>query len=132
MDVNSLEMNLLVTLLVAVLVFLLPWADRRICRSLRLNLEGGLSENPDADRLLRLRQRLLVIGFLLYLLLFAWLVFFSRNAAANYTVHVAPLEDVKNAAINRLGMHYPDSDHMRYYTLTDDSYVRQYTDVAEQ
>ena len=28
MDVNSLEMNSLVTLLVAVLVFLLPWADR--------------------------------------------------------------------------------------------------------
>ena len=66
MDVNSLEMNLLVTLLVAVLVFLLPWADRRICRRLRLNLEGGLSENPDADRLLKLRQRLLVCGLLLY------------------------------------------------------------------
>ena len=43
MDVNSLEMNLLTTLVVAVLVFLLPWADRRICRRLRLNLEGGLS-----------------------------------------------------------------------------------------
>ena len=71
MDVNSLEMNLLVTLLVAVLVFLLPWADRRICRRLRLNLEGGLSENPDADRLLKLRQRLLVCGLLLYLLIFA-------------------------------------------------------------
>ena len=73
MDVNSLEMNLLVTLFVAALVFLLPLADRRICRRLRLNLEGGLSENPDADRLLRLRQRLLVCGFLLYLLIFAWL-----------------------------------------------------------
>ena len=55
MDVNSLEMNLLVTLFVAALVFLLPLADRRICRRLRLNLEGGLSENPNADRLLRLR-----------------------------------------------------------------------------
>ena len=97
MDVNSLGMNLLVTLLVAVLVFLLPLADRRICRSLRLNLEGGLSENPDADRLLRLRQRLLAVGFVFYLLLFAWLVFFSRDAAEYYTVHVAPLQDVKNA-----------------------------------
>lgn len=97
MDVNSLEMNLLATLVVAVLVFLLPWADRRICRRLRLNLEGGLSENPDADRLLRLRQRLLVLGFLLYLVIFAWLVFFSRDAAGIYVVHVAPLEDVKNA-----------------------------------
>ena len=97
MDVNSLEMNLMATLLVAVLVFLLPLADRRVCRRLRLNLEGGLSENPDADRLLRLRQRLLAIGFVFYLLLFAWLVFFSRDAAEYYTVHVAPLEDVKNA-----------------------------------
>ena len=97
MDVNSLEMNLLVSLLVAVLVFLLPLADRWICRRLRLNLGGGLSENPDADRLLRLRQRLLAFGFLLYLLLFAWLVFFSRGSTGNYTVHVAPLEDVKNA-----------------------------------
>ena len=97
MDVNSLEMNLFATVIVAVLVFLLPWADRRICRHLRLNLEGGLSENPDADRLLRLRQRLLVLGFLFYLLIFAWLVFFSRDVAGQYTVHVAPLEDVKNA-----------------------------------
>ena len=97
MDVNSLEMNLLVTLLVAVLVLLLPWADRLICRKLRLNLEGGLSENPDADRLLRLRQRLLAFGVLLYLMLVAWLVFFSRTDSGDYTVHVAPLEDVKNA-----------------------------------
>ena len=97
MDVNSLEMNLLVTLLVAVLVFLLPWADRRICRRLRLNLEGGLSENPRADRLLRLRQRLLVSGLALYLLLFAWLVFFSRSSTGDYTVHIAPLQDLKNA-----------------------------------
>ena len=71
MDFNTLEMNLLVTLLVAVVIFLLPWADRRICRRLRLNLEGGLSDNPDADRLLRIRQRLLAFGVLLYLLLFA-------------------------------------------------------------
>ena len=90
-------MNLLVTLLVAVLVFFLPWADRRVCCRLRLNLEGGLSENPDADRLLRLRQRLLASSVILYLLLFAWLVFFSRTSIGGYTVHVAPLEDLKNA-----------------------------------
>ena len=84
MDVNSLEMNLLVTLFVAALVFLLPLADRRICRRLRLNLEGGLSENPNADRLLRLRQRLLAFGLLLYLLIFAWLIFFSRETAGSY------------------------------------------------
>ena len=97
MDVNSLTINLLITVLVGALVFLLPWADRRICRRLKLNLHGGLSENPDADRLLRLRQRLLASGVVLYLLLFAWLVFFSRSSMPGYTVHVAPLEDLKNA-----------------------------------
>ena len=59
LDANSLGTNLFVTAMVAFLVIVLPWADRKICRSLRLYLEGGLSENPDADRLLRLRQRLL-------------------------------------------------------------------------
>ena len=51
MDFNSLKMNVVITVLVLFLVFLLPWADRRICRRLRLNLEGGLSDNPNADRL---------------------------------------------------------------------------------
>ena len=74
MDVYSLEMNTIITVFVAALVFLLPLADRRICRRLRLNLAGGLSENPDADRLLRLRQRLLAIGVLLYLLIFALII----------------------------------------------------------
>ena len=97
MDFNSLKMNVVITVLVLFLVFLLPWADRRICRRLRLNLEGGLSDNPNADRLLRLRQRLLTLGLFLYFLLFAWLVFFSRASTAYYTVHIAPLEDLKNA-----------------------------------
>ena len=97
MDVNSLRINLVITLLVGIMVLLLPWADRRICRRLRLSLKGGLSENPDADRLLRLRQRILLFGLLLYFLPFAWLVFFSRNAAEGYTVHIAPLENLKNA-----------------------------------
>ena len=97
MDVYSLRMNLIATVFVAALVFLLPLTDRRICRRLKLNLSGGLSENPDADRLLRLRQRLLAFGVLLYLLIFAWLVFFSRGSSGDYNVHVAPLEDLKNA-----------------------------------
>ena len=97
MDYYSLKLSLLVTVLVAVMVLFLPWADRRICRRLRLNLEGGLSENPNADRLLRLRQRLLTFGLLFYFVILAWLVFFSRASTEDYTVHVAPLEDLKNA-----------------------------------
>ena len=97
MDYYSLKLSLLVTVLVAVMVLFLPWADRRICRRLRLNLEGGLSENPNADRLLRLRQRLLTLGLLLYFVVLAWLVFLSRASTEDYAVHVAPLEDLKNA-----------------------------------
>ena len=94
---STLQINLLMTVLVAVMVIVLPWADRRVCRKLKINLEGGLSENPDADRLLRNRQRLLVAGLVLYLAVFAWIVFFSRSSTADYEVHVAPLEDLKNA-----------------------------------
>ena len=50
MDVNNWVVFVAVAALVALVVILLPWADRRICRRLKLNLEGGLSENPDADR----------------------------------------------------------------------------------
>ena len=56
----------------------------------------------------------------------------DNDARYNQVISSITLEEVKNVAINRLGMHYPDSDHMKYYTLTDDSYVRQYTDVSEQ
>ena len=97
MDVNNWFVSTLIAALVALAVILLPWADRRICRKLRLNLEGGLSENPDADRLLALRQRILVFVVLLYFAVFAWLVFFSRTSSSEYSVHIAPLEDVKNA-----------------------------------
>lgn len=97
MNVNSLKVNLIVTALVAVLVLVLPWIDHRLCRRLRLKPQGGLSGHPRADHLLRLRQRLLVLLFLAYVLLFAWLVFFSRTSSSGYSVHVAPLEDLKNA-----------------------------------
>ena len=97
MDIYSLELHIAITVFVAVLVILLPWADRRICRRLKVNLVGGLSENPDADRILRLRKRLLTAGVAFYLLVLAWLVFFSRSSSDEYAVHVAPLEDLKNA-----------------------------------
>lgn len=97
LNANSLQTNLLVTALVAVMVVVLPWADRRICRGLGLNLSGGLSANPRADRLLRLRKGLLAAGFGLYLVIFAYMVFFSRAATEDYQVHVAVLEDLQNS-----------------------------------
>ena len=71
LDVNILEINLLVTVFVAVLVFLLPLLDRRICARLGVNLQHGLSSNPNADRLLRVRRLILLGVFFVYLLAFA-------------------------------------------------------------
>jgi glycopeptide antibiotics resistance protein len=97
MDTNSLAASLLATVFVALIVFVLPLADRAVCRRLGVNLHRGLSANPDADRILRLRKRLLTAGVVLYFMMFAWLVFFSRSASEYYAVHVAPLENLKNA-----------------------------------
>ena len=106
LNANSLTTNILVTALVALLVLILPWADRKICRNLRLNLQGGVSANPNADRLMRYRQMLLTCGFVLYLLIVAYLVFFSRAAGEEYEVHIAPLEDLKNAFSTPRGFSY--------------------------
>ena len=95
--INSPVTNLLVTAVVALLVLVLPWADRKICTRHGLNLHGGVSANPRADLLLSLRQGLLVTGLALYLLVFFWLTFLSRSVMDGYAVHVAPLEDLKNA-----------------------------------
>ena len=97
LDANSLSTNLLVTALVAVLVIVMPWADRKICGKLRLNLRGGVSTNPQADRLLKVRQWILTAGIAAYLFIFAWLTFLSRSASDSFLVHISPMEDVKNA-----------------------------------
>ena len=92
-DVNNLLTVVSVTALVAVMVFVLPWADRKICGKLKVNLHGGLSENPRADRILQIRQYLLVAGILFYLAVFCWLVLFSRPHMDNYLVHVNLFRD---------------------------------------
>ena len=91
--VNNLLTVLIVTAMVSVMVFMLPWADRKICGRLKVNLHGGLSENPQADRILAIRQRLLVGGIVFYLAVFSWLVIFSRPHMDNYLVHVNLFRD---------------------------------------
>ena len=97
LNANSLTTNLVVTAMVALLVIVMPWADRKICGKLGLNLRGGVSTNSKADRLLKVRQWILTGGIMAYLLIFAWLAFLSRSASDSYLVHVSPMEDVKNA-----------------------------------
>ena len=97
LDANSPVTNAMVTAVVGLLVIVLPWADRKICGKLGLNLQGGLSTHPRADRLLRIRQGILTAGLACYLLIYFWLTFLSRSSTGSYSVHVAPLEDLKNA-----------------------------------
>lgn len=95
---------LAVTAFVAVFIVLLPLIDRRVCRKLGLNLQHGLSANQNADALLRLRQLVLYAVFLLYVAAFLVIVFFSRTAAEDYQVHVAPFQDLYNAVETDRGL----------------------------
>ena len=94
MNANALSTNLFVTALVAVMAFMLPWADRRVCKKAGLDLRGGTGAGPHAEALLRLRTVILAAVFGIYLAAFAWLALFSRSAARDYTVHVALFEDL--------------------------------------
>ncbi len=102
-NANSLLTAAAVTAAVFVMVFLLPWLDRRICGRLGLNLTGGLSSHPQAARLLKLRRWILYGLFGLYLLAVAWLVFFSRHAQTQYLVHVALFEDLRRSVVADFG-----------------------------
>ena len=94
---NSLKTNLVVTCLMLLMVFLLPWVDRRACGKMGLNLQGGVSSHPRAEAILRTRQSLLYIFFGAYLTAVAYIVFFSRSATRDYQVHIALFSDLKNA-----------------------------------
>ncbi|MBR0352869.1 MAG: VanZ family protein [Oscillospiraceae bacterium] len=97
LNANSLSTNLLVTGLVLIMVFVMPWLDRKICAKLKLDLTGGVSENPAGPFLLRVRKLLLFFVFAVYIGVVAWLVFFSRSASEEYRVHVALFQDLQNA-----------------------------------
>lgn len=55
----------------------------------------------------------------------------DNDAHYNRIISSFTLEDVKDAAQSRLGMHYAEADQVRYYSLSRDSYVRQYQEVAQ-
>ena len=93
-----------VTGFVTIFIVLLPYIDRRVCRRLGLNLQHGLSANPNADNLLKLRQLVLYAVFLLYVAAFLVIVFFSRTVTDDYQVHVAPFQDLYNAVETDRGL----------------------------
>ena len=53
----------------------------------------------------------------------------DNDARYNQVIGSVSMEDVKEAAEDRLGMHYAGEDQIMYYDLSDGSYVRQYKDV---
>lgn len=102
--VNNTVTVVAVTVFVAAFVVLLPILDRRISKKLGLNLSHGISENPNAARLLKLRQLVLYAVLLTYAAAFAFIVFFSRQTADNYQVHAAPFQDLFNAVKTDSGL----------------------------
>ncbi len=104
LNASRFSTNLIVTVLVTLLVFVLPLLDRRICERLGVNLQHGLSRNPNADALLEVRRLILLGVFFVYILGFAYLVFFSRSASEEYLVHIDPFADLQNAINTDYGL----------------------------
>ena len=53
----------------------------------------------------------------------------DNDAYYNQALASVTLEDVTDAALNRLGMHYATESQIQYYDTTENSYVRQYQNV---
>ena len=104
LNANRISTNIIVTALVMVMVFLMPLLDRRICAKLGVNLHHGVSSNPKADALLKIRQLLLFAVFFVYIMAYAYLVFFSRTASEDYLVHIDPFADLQNAINTDYGL----------------------------
>lgn len=62
-DTGSLTTCLYITVLVLMLVVMMSAIDTLICRKLGLNLMGGVSENPKADLLMKIRSILVALVF---------------------------------------------------------------------
>ena len=94
---NGFSTFIMVTLLTVIMVVLLPAIDYFVCKKAGLSLSDGVSQNPDADILLRYRKLLLVLMFLLYLFAAGYVTFFSRSAAEDYRIHAMLFKDLANS-----------------------------------
>ncbi len=91
---NYVWFNILLLVAVGCFVILLPLCDRYLCKKWRINIEHGISEHPNACRLLQIRKAFLFLVFVLYIFMVLYLVLFSRTTGEEYKIHVAPLQDV--------------------------------------
>ena len=54
---SDVKLIILVTFMMFVMVFFMPFVDRKLCNRLGIVLDDSLSRNPNADRLLHLRNQ---------------------------------------------------------------------------
>ena len=103
-DANSLIVNISVTILVAVMVFVLPLADRMICKKLGIRLNGFVSENEQADKLLNIRKLFLFAMFAVYIFAVLYLTLLARSTSTDYKVHADLYKNVAGAIYIDLGV----------------------------
>ena len=101
---TAMSTGVAVTIMMFVMVFLMPFVDRKICRKLNIFADDRYSMNPQADRYLHIRKFILVVLFLIYIGLLLYVVFFSRSAADDYLLHISFYEDLANAVEIDLGL----------------------------
>lgn len=56
----------------------------------------------------------------------------DNNALEKRIDTSVPLNEIKNRAINELGMKYPKSDQIIYYTVSSEDYMEQYEDIPSK
>lgn len=97
MSVTGPLTNILVTVMVALLAVVLPVVDRAVCRRLEVFPGRIGGKNAEKRALLFLRECILLILLFVYLLVVAYLVFFSRVAGNDYRIHVALMADLRQS-----------------------------------
>lgn len=55
----------------------------------------------------------------------------DNDALENQTQASLNLEEIKDTALHKLGLHYATESQIRYYNADNESYVRQYRPVSE-
>lgn len=54
----------------------------------------------------------------------------TNNDYESHTLASVSLEDIRDTALNKLGLQYASESQIRYYTIDNDGYVSQYREVS--
>ena len=97
LSASSLSVNIFVTVMVIVMIFAMPALDRYECRKRNINLHDAYSTNKNTDRILALRQVILIAVFAVYVAEVLYLTLFSRGASDDYRIHAALFQDLASS-----------------------------------